>query len=176
MNASQAATTSREAEAGTEYPFPWTGYSDQPDQMPLAGYSTLLGAYVAAFGPLFAVLLSRNAALPGPADSILLGVATHKIGRLITRDWVTAPLRAPFTEYVQSKGGGEVEERSRGEGLRRAVGDLLTCPWCIAPWVAGGLYATYLLNRRLARLVAAGFTSVAVSDFLQHAYAAVKAG
>ncbi len=175
MSASAPATASQRAdEARTDFPFPWTGYSDKPEEMPLPGYATLLAAYLAAFGPLFTVLMSRNATLPPAGDVVLLGIATHKIGRIITKDWVTSPIRAPFTEYVESAGGGEVKERSRGTGLRRAVGDLLTCPWCIAPWVAGGLYATYLLNPRLARLLAAGFTSVTVSDFLQHAYSAAR--
>jgi hypothetical protein len=106
----------------------------------------------------------------------MLGIATHKIGRIITRDWVTSPLRAPFVEYVESEGGGEVKERSRGTGIQRAVGDLLTCPWCIAPWVAGTLYSLFVISPRAARLVAAGFTSVAISDFLQHAYGATRRG
>ena len=111
--------------------------------------------------------------MPRPVDIVMLGVATHKIGRIITKDWVTSPLRAPFVEYTESAGSGEVKERSRGHGLQRATGDLLTCPWCIAPWVAGTLYSLFLMNPRAARIVAAGFTSVAVSDFLQHAHMAV---
>ena len=153
----------------------WTGYSDKPDEMPLGGYAALLAAYVGIFGTLFGGLWSRRkGTIPGAADAVLLGVATHKIGRIITKDWVTSPLRAPFTEYVESAGGGEVKERSRGTGLRRAVGDLVTCPWCIAPWVAGALYAVFVVNPRAARFLAAGFTSVAISDFLRHAHGAVR--
>jgi Protein of unknown function (DUF1360) len=33
---------------------------------------------------------------------------------------------------------GEVPESSRGSGLQKAVGDLVTCPWCVGPWVALG--------------------------------------
>ncbi len=39
----------------------------------------------------------------GPGDILLLGVATHKLGRLLAKDWVTSFLRAPFTTF---KGGG----------------------------------------------------------------------
>src|SRR5437764_7159088 len=130
--------------------------------MPLAGYATLLAAYGGMFGAVFGNLLSRSdVANPRPADAVMLGIATHKIGRIITKDWVTSPLRAPFTEYVGSAGAGEVNERSRGHGLQRAVGDLLTCPWCIAPWVAAGLYSILVLNPRAARLLASAFTAVA---------------
>ena len=139
--------------------------------MPLAGYAILLTAYSGIFGSLLGRLTSRtDTPLPRAGDVAMFGIATHKIGRIITKDWVTSPLRAPFVEYVESAGGGEVKERSRGAGLGRAVGDLLTCPWCIAPWVAGTLYSLFLINPRAARVIAAGFTSVAVSDFLQHAY------
>jgi hypothetical protein len=175
MTASEIAQSSRNAEGSTVVESPWAGYTDKPDEMPLAGYATLLAAYGGIFGALFGTLLSRgDVTNPRPADAIMFGIATHKIGRIITKDWVTSPLRAPFVEYVESAGGGEVTERSRGTGLRRAVGDLLTCPWCIAPWVAGGLYALLLINPRAARLVTSGFTSVAVSDCLQHAYAAAR--
>jgi hypothetical protein len=156
---------------------PWTGYSDKPDEMPLAGYATLLVAYLSIFGASVGALLSnRNGPDPRPADIVLLGVATRKIGRIITKDWVMSLLRAPFVHYVESAGGGEVEERSRGTGLRGAIGDLLTCPWCIAPWVAGALYSLLLVNPRAARLVGSGFTSAALSDVLQHGYGTVRRG
>jgi hypothetical protein len=157
----------------TDYPWPWSGYSSKPEEMPLAGYATLLVAYSGLFGMLLrAASARRDVTLPHAGDVAIFGIATHKIGRIVTKDWVTSPLRAPFVEYVESAGGGEVKERSRGTGLQRAVGDLLTCPWCIAPWVAGSLYSLFLISPRAARLVAAGFTSVAISDFLQHAYPA----
>ncbi len=143
--------------------------------MPLAGYGTLLVAYGGLFGGLFGMLSPRRkAAAPSASDIALLGIATHKISRILTKDWVTSPLRAPFVEYIESAGGGEVRERSRGTGLPRAIGDLVTCPWCIAPWVAATLYSLFLINPRAARLVSAGFTSVAVSDFLQHAYETMR--
>ena len=160
---------------GSEYPPIWSGYSDAPHEMPLAGYASLLGAYMVVFGGLLGRGVRQG--LPervGLSDIVLFGVATHKIGRIVTKDWVTSPLRAPFTEYAGSTGGGEVSERSRGTGLRRAVGDLLTCPWCIAPWVAGGLYSAFVTNPRVARLAGAMFTSVAISDALQHAYSGLK--
>ena len=146
-----------------------------PDEMPLGGYAVLLGVYAALGGALVAFWSRRGDEIPSGTDAALFGIATHKIGRIITRDWVTAPLRAPFTEYVGSAGGGEVNEHSRGSGLQRAIGDLLTCPWCIAPWVAAGLYSVFLANPRAARLIATGFTSVAISDVLQHVYGGIRA-
>ena len=104
-----------------EYPEPWTGYGASPTEMPLTGYAALLAAYAGVFGTAISMAASRRG-LPervGIADVLLFGVATHKIGRIVTKDWVTSPLRAPFTEYQESTGGGEVTERSRPHILGR---------------------------------------------------------
>lgn len=153
---------------------PFSGYSEV--HTPLAGYATLLGAWTAIYGGLL-VAAQRGDRLPEripPADIALLGVATHKLTRILTKDWVTAPLRAPFVRYGGSAGGGEVKEEVRGRGLRKAIGDLLTCPWCTGPWVAGALLAGFVSRPRATRVLAAGFSAVAVSDFLHHAYQAAK--
>jgi hypothetical protein len=147
------------------------------EEMPLAGYATLVGVYNAAFAAALLAAKQSGRELPDRAslsDVVLLGVATHKLGRIITKDWVTSPLRAPFTEYKASAGGGEVNEKSRGEGLQRAVGDLLTCPWCIAPWVASALAFGFVFKPRTTRFICRVFTAVTISDFLQHAYNGVK--
>lgn len=153
---------------------PFEGYSD--DYTPLGGYAALLGAWTALFGGLLGAAVAKRK-LPErvePADLVLLGVATHKLTRVLTKDWVTAPLRAPFVHYEESLGGGEVQETSRGRGLRRAVGDLLTCPWCTGPWVAGTLVAGLIAEPRATRAVAGTFAVVTVSDFLHRAYEAAR--
>jgi hypothetical protein len=145
-------------------------------EMPIGGYAVLMAAYGAAFGGLLAAA-ARGRRLPSDVatrDLVILGVATHKLSRIVTKDWVTSPVRAPFTEYRESLGSGEVAESSRGRGLRRAIGDLLTCPWCIGPWIAGSLTAGLVVAPRATRLVAGTFAAVTISDFLHHAYGAVR--
>lgn len=154
-------------------PGPYAGYSpDEP--VPFAGYAALLSAWTVAFGGFVAFARRELPSRIRMRDVLLIGVATHKLARIVTRDWVTIPIRAPFTTYVRSAGGGEVEERSRGRGLRRAIGDLLTCPFCIGPWIAGALAAGLVLSPRTTRFVAAVFGAVAISDGLHHLYAAEK--
>lgn len=99
--------------------------------MPLAGYAALLGIYNGAFLSLLLAAQNYEEGLPeriNLADLLLLGVATHKLSRVISKDRVTSPLRAPLTEYVEPAGENEIKEKVRGTGVRRAVGDLLTCP------------------------------------------------
>jgi len=81
---------------------------------------------------------------------------------------------APFTHYEKSIGSGEVLEKARGSGLRRAVGDLLTCSWCIGPWIATGLGVGLVLQPKITRFIASVFVAMTASDFLHHAYAAAK--
>src|SRR5438067_1686181 len=118
-------------------------YRPSAPETPLAGYATLIGIFTAALGATLALATRRRAAWRGwsATDLALAGVATHELSHIATRDWVTSPLRAPFTRYVKNEGGGEVKEQARGRGLQRAVGDLVTCPYCSAPWVAMAITA-----------------------------------
>lgn len=153
---------------------PFSGYSEV--HTPLMGYSALLGAWTGLFGAMV-LGAARRDRIPDrfeAADVVLLGIATHKLTRILTKDWVTAPLRAPFVRYKESTGGGEVKEEVRGTGLRKAVGDLLTCPWCSGPWVAAALMTGFLARPRATRVLAATFSAVSLSDFLHHAYGFAK--
>ena len=108
------------------------------------------------------------------SDVALFGVATYKLSRLVAKEKVTSFLRAPFTEFQESSGHGEVEEKPQGHGLRLAVGELLVCPDRLGLWVAGGFAAGMVLAPRSTRLVASVFATKAVSDFLQLAYKAAE--
>ena len=106
----------------------------------------------------------------GMGDLLLAGVATQKLSRVIAKDRVTAPLRAPFTEFEGEGGPGEVEEKPRGSGLRRAIGELLVCPFCMAQWVATAILAGLAIVPRTTRFVCSIFAAVTISDFLQILY------
>ena len=148
-------------------------YSAGADR-PLGGYVATMGTYAASVVALVGMGALAGRRLPervAPYDVALLGVATHKLSRLVTKDTVTAPLRAPFTEFAGPQGQGELHEEVRGHGARHAVGELLTCPFCLAQWVATGFVAGLVFAPRATRLVASTFTAVAVSDALQNIYA-----
>jgi hypothetical protein len=89
---------------------------------------------------------------------------------------VTSPLRAPVTRYHEPAGAAELNEevRDTGSSLRHGIGELITCPFCLAAWVATGLTGGLVLAPRLTRLVATALTATAVSDFLQMAYSLAK--
>jgi hypothetical protein len=104
----------------------------------------------------------------------MLAVATFRISRTLAKDSVAAPLRAPFTTYQGPGGPGEVMEAPRPGAVRHAVGELVTCPFCMTQWVAtAGLLGSALFPRT-TRWLSAGMTVVAVADVLHYAYAAVQ--
>ena len=107
-------------------------------------------------------------------DVLLLGTASHKLSRLVAKDKVTAFLRAPFTEYQGRGGPAEVEERARGEGARRAIGELLDLP--LLPRTVGlrSVPRRAAVAPRTTRVVASTLTALTVSDFLQIAYKAAE--
>jgi hypothetical protein len=152
------------------------GYAPGQDR-PLRGYVVTLTGYLGVCGALAGLARltgHRPPARPTTQDVVLISMATHKVSRLLAKDSVTSPLRAPFARYEGTTGDAELGERVRGTGVAHAVGELVTCPFCLAVWVATGMSAGLVFAPRLTRLVAATFTAVAASDMLQLAYAALQ--
>jgi hypothetical protein len=145
------------------------------EHRPLAGYAGLTGIYGAGLGSALLALRARGRALPerpAAGDIVLIGLATHKLSRTITKDKSTSFLRAPFTRFQETTGHGEVAEEAKGEGMRLAIGELLICPYCLAQWLAAGLTVGLVAAPRLTRFVGAVSAAVTMSDFLQLAYRA----
>ncbi|MGE5746933.1 MAG: DUF1360 domain-containing protein [Solirubrobacterales bacterium] len=143
------------------------------EDKPLGSHLALVVLYNGLVGAFFAWRRRSGKGFPkqiGAGDLVLAGVATHKLSRLITKDRVTAPLRAPFTEFQEEGGPGEVEEKPRGRGMRRAIGELLVCPFCLAQWVATALLAGLIVIPRTTRFICSIFAAVTISDFLQIVY------
>jgi hypothetical protein len=144
---------------------------------PLRGYLTTLtvyGSVVTGLAGAARLAGRQGPRRPEPADVVLLSVATHKLSRLLAKEAVTSPLRAPVTRFRGAAGSSEVNEEPRLGGPGHAAAELMSCPFCLGVWVATGLCAGLVFAPRLTRLVAAGLTMVAASDFLQLAYDAAK--
>ena len=140
---------------------------------PLGGYLALMAVYATGTLGTAATAKALGRELPerlSPWDVMQLTAATHKLSRLIAKDPVTSPLRAPFTRYEGTGAPSELQEEVRGHGINHSIGELLTCPMCLAQWVATGFALGLFLAPPPTRLVMSIFTAVAGADFLQHAY------
>jgi hypothetical protein len=150
------------------------GYTDRPE--PLESYALLTATFGSAMA---ATLLAahRRGRLPDGfrlGDVAAMGLATHKIARLLTKDSVTSFVRAPFVHLEEKSGTNTLEERPRGHGLRRSIGELLSCPECTGQWVAGGLLCGMLHAPRETRAVTALYSALTVADLLQFVYSGLK--
>lgn len=106
-----------------------TAEKQECEEQLLAEYATLLGFYLASVAVLTGIAAEQDR-LPKKfslLDLALLGIATHKLSRIVAKDKITGILRAPFVSYVRSAGAGEVEEEPRGRGFQRGIGHLISC-------------------------------------------------
>jgi len=149
---------------------------EECDDQLLAEYGLLMTLFAAGVAGLTTAANAQKL-LPrrfGLLDLALLGIATHKLSRIVAKDRITGIIRAPFLSYKRSAGEGEVEEEPRGRGFQRGIGTLLSCPYCMGPWCAAALAFGMLFAPRATRFFASILTSIAVSDFLHRAYSATK--
>ncbi|MDO0929254.1 DUF1360 domain-containing protein [Streptomyces sp. TG1A-8] len=149
------------------------GEYDDQGEVPLRGYATLASVFAAGIGAYALLARRRGVRLPQevpPWDVVLLGIATYKTSRLLTRDKITSFIRAPFTRRAGAGKGNEVMDEPRGTGLQRSVGDLLACPFCTSAWTAASLVCSYAASPRLTRLVCGGLGAVTVADWMQYAW------
>jgi hypothetical protein len=147
--------------------------------LPLAQYSQLLVLFNLAFAVFLGIARQTGRRLPERvswSDILLVGIATFKLSRTLSKETVTAPLRAPFTRFEGKAGEGEVNESPRGEGWQRSVGELLTCPFCLGMWVAALFAYGLVLAPPLTRFVASILATKVISDGMHLAYTAACKG
>ena len=147
------------------------------EERPLKGYLQLLSIY--ATGTFGAAAVAKLRHIPAPTrvgvgDLMLVGISTHKLSRMIAKDPVLSPFRAPFTRFAGQSGEAELSEQVRGQGLQHAAGELVTCPFCLAQWVSTGLMAGLVIAPKSTRLLASTVTAKAISDTAQLIYDATQ--
>jgi hypothetical protein len=148
-------------------------YSPEEDR-PLGGLLGAMGTYLTLTAAGAAAVRASGRELPTRiplGDAVLLTVATFRIARTIAKDPVASPLRAPFTTFQGQSGEAEIAEEIRVHGgVKHAIGELVTCPFCLAQWTATALVFGYATMPQATRLAALTMTMVAVADVGQFAY------
>jgi hypothetical protein len=152
-----------------------TAMEDQPLELggasPFSAYRLLsavfgTGLMSVAFSGAAARTLTRTV---GFTDFALTAAATHKLAQIISGERVTMALRAPFTRQRDEGREGERKEVPAEHGLHRAIGELLTCPYCLAPWVSAALMTGYVFAPVPTRMVSTVFAITAAADWLSNA-------
>jgi Protein of unknown function (DUF1360) len=149
-------------------------------ERPLAGDLGAMGVYLSLVSAGAAAVRAGGRELPDRipvGDAMMLTVATFRLARRLAKDPVTSPIRAPFTQFQGPSGHAEIAEEVREHGgVKHAVGELLTCPFCLAQWVGTAFVFGYATAPKATRLAALTMTMVAGSDVLQFAYDAIQTG
>ena len=151
-------------------------YQQGHDQ-PLAGYAAAMSVFAVGWGAA-AVAVRMSGRRPPEtyrvSDLVIGSMAVHKIARIVSKESVTSPLRMPFTRFTGEAASAELQEEMRATGALRSLGELVTCPFCLAPWLASAYVTGLVTAPRAARTVAAVFAMVFGSDVLQHGYDQLK--
>jgi hypothetical protein len=143
--------------------------ADPPYSSYAAIAGTLLGGLTLSAA--LARALGRDPRELTALDLATLAGATFKASRTISRDRVGTFLREPF---VEGEADGD-DEQPAGEGLQRAIGELVTCTRCVGVWVAAGLGSAQVLTPRFGRLLTWTLAAGAANDFLQTVFVALNA-
>lgn len=93
----------------------------------------------------------------------LLCIASFRLTRLLVYDRITSFLRAPFHDEFEQD--GETYIAIKGTGIRKWIGELLSCHWCTGIWCAallyvGTVYAPTMFMPLVSILAIAGVASV----------------
>jgi hypothetical protein len=126
-------------------------------------YAAIVGTFFAGLGVVS--LLARRSPPASALDLVALSAATFKAARTLSRERVASFVREPFVE-------GE-EERPAGEGLQRALGELVTCSRCVGTWSAAALASAQMLTPRFGRALTWTLAAGAANDFLQAGFVAL---
>jgi hypothetical protein len=127
-----------------------------PEQRERLAYVTLVGLFLGLLGAFVSRERNeRHAFDPHPRDIVLIALATFRAGRVTAFARVTEPFRDPVTETVPDEFDAGENVVAEGTGVRKAIGELVSCPICVGTWVASGLVYGLRIAPGPTRLVAA---------------------
>jgi hypothetical protein len=128
----------------------------------------------AVYGLLMAgvVLSTRERAREEPIagrELIPIAAATFALSKVIAREKIGSWMREPFVEQDDGR------RQPAGHGLRRAMGELLTCTRCVGAWSALGIVGLRVVEPRSGRIVTNVLAASAANDWLQASFAWMRA-
>ena len=123
-------------------------------------YLGLLGANAAG---------ARGKPLLDNRDILPVSAAAFALSKLLVHEKVETWMRAPFVEETADG------RQPKGQGLRYAIGELISCTRCMGAWSALGLVALRAHAPQTGRFVTSVLAISAGNDFLQSGFSALCA-
>lgn len=137
--------------------------------VPLASTFTLLAS------ALTHAAARRNRAPAGALELTESALATFFIARVVAHERVGSVVREPFVEPVPGADPADASganHRPAGEGLRRSVGELITCTRCLGPWAASIVAFGQVFAPRHGRILTRVLALAGANTMLQAAHTA----
>jgi hypothetical protein len=103
-------------------------------------------------------------------ELIPISAATFALSKVIAREKIGTWMREPFVEIEHG------ERKPRGQGLRRVVGELVTCTRCVGAWSALGIVGLRLAAPDSGRIVTNVLAASAGNDWLQAGFKVLTSG
>jgi hypothetical protein len=94
-------------------------------------------------------------------ELIPLAAATFAVSKAVARERIGTWVREPFVEEEDHS------QRPKGNRIRRAMGELVTCTRCVGTWSALGVVGLRVLHPEAGRTVSMILASSAANDWLQ---------
>ncbi|HET8571166.1 MAG TPA: DUF1360 domain-containing protein [Candidatus Limnocylindria bacterium] len=126
----------------------------------------LIGSFLGSGALASLPSLVRRRPRTGPMQLLMLGTAAYRIGRMVAFERVAVPLREPFTATVPDSSGAGETVVARGRGPQWVLGELLSCPICVATWAASGLFIGLGVVPRYTQTLLTVLTATGIAEVL----------
>ena len=127
-----------------------------------ADYAAINVVYAALIATVLFSTRERHARDPiSGRELIPISAATFALSKVIAREKIGSWMREPFVEQVDG------DRRPRGNRLRAAVGELVTCTRCVGAWSALGIVGLRVVEPKTGRIVTNVLAASAANDWLQ---------
>jgi hypothetical protein len=129
-----------------------------------AHYGAINAVYLVLLAAVVAVWRRREEEAAIPRSELpTLGMATFALAKVVAREKIGTWVREPFVEEDSER----KPQGPRGQGMRHAVGELVTCTRCVGAWAALAIVGLRVASPPAGRLAATVLATSGINDFLQ---------
>jgi uncharacterized protein DUF1360 len=127
-------------------------------------YAAINAVWVTLAAGLVAATRGRTSKDPITNKELIpLAAATFAVSKAVARERIGTWVREPFVEEQ----GTPERQRPKGNRLRRAVGELVTCTRCVGTWSALAVVGLRVADPEAGRALSMILASSAANDWLQ---------
>jgi len=159
---------SEPADSGRRWNWPGAA-STPPSASGPADYAALEAVFAAGLAALVALTRrrERDGTLAIPRDELpLLALATFVLADVLAKEKISTWIREPFVE----EGADHKPVKPEGQGMRAAIGELMTCTRCIGTWSALGLVALRTASPAAGRATMRVLALAGANDLMQSGF------